>query len=384
MQSSSIFRWPMSVAVTLLLFCAAALYAASDPKPHFLITNNDASQNSASFYKVLQDGSLHLVKVVSTNGAGVFGVGAVATKRASVLDTPAQQCAFVSNAGSANVAAISIPSLTLTGTFSANPNDTAPFGIGVVNNGKYVYASFTGSNTLATYQIQAGCKLKFLQDVPAIGLSSGSPLDMKVHGNILVMSFQDGSIESFNVANGVPVSNGDLQLSTGNTQDGSFPAGVDITADGHYAIFGGTNTPPIIEVSDISSGKLTPTVVYSNIGTGGGSEAIWLSPDETLLYISNFSSNSVTAAFFDKTTGAVSFGCMGTFKGIGFMGGLATATQFGTGGSIYDVEPDTGIGFAQVTNSAGVCSIQENANSPETTAFSSSVESATSFPPRPF
>jgi hypothetical protein len=94
-----------------------------------------------------------------------------------------------------------------------------------------------------TYEILPGCTLKFIQDVTAAGLNGGQVLDMWVHEHILVASFQDGSIESFNVAGGVPVPNGDLQYSTGHTLYNSAPSGVDITADGHYAVFGGTNVP---------------------------------------------------------------------------------------------------------------------------------------------
>jgi 6-phosphogluconolactonase (cycloisomerase 2 family) len=208
---------------------------------------------------------------------------------------------------------------------------------------------------------------------------------MWAHGNILVASFQDGSIGSFNISTGTPVANGDLQLSTGYLQDGSFPEGVDITADGHYALFGGTNSPELVEVSDISSGKLTPTVVYSNVGSGSGSEAIWLSPDETLLYTSSFSSSQVTAAHFDKTTGAVASGCIsGTLRGFDFEAGLATASNSGTGGALYVAEPDTNIGIVNITESGGTCTLKESPKSPISDSNTITVESVGVFPPRPF
>ena len=383
MDSPSKPRWTMPMAMAIVTLSAVSMCAAQSP--HFLITNNDNSRgNSATFYNVIHNGFLHQNKVVSTGGTGVDGIGAVAMKRVSVLNST-QRCAFVSDAGSADVAGISIDTLTATGTFKAAATDSGPSGVGVVNNGTHLYASFTGSGTIAAFDILAGCKLHFIQDVAAVGVNGSSAvLDMAVHGNILVASFFDGSIESFNVSSGVPVANGDLQLSTGNTQDGSFAAGVDITADGHFAVFGGTNSPPLVEVSDISSGKLTPTVVYSNIGTGGGSEAIWLSPDESLLYLSNFSSSQVTAAFFDKTTGVVTFGCTGSFKGNGFEAGLATATQTGTGSTVYVAEPDINIGFASINESAGTCSIQEAPTSPASDSNTLTIESIASFPPRGF
>jgi hypothetical protein len=232
-------RWNLSsvaVAVTAVMLSVASSYAA--PPAHYLITNNDFSRaNSATFYRILGNRVLKQTAVVKTGGTGVDGIGAVATKRVSILDSPLGQCAFISDAGTADVAGISVPALRATGTFKAQSTDSAPFGMPLGNNGTFLYAGFTGSNMLATYSVLPGCKLHFIQDVPASGLSSGSILDFSVHKDILVASFQDGSIESFNISAGVPVSNGDEQFSTGHTESGNFPAGVDITADGHFAIF---------------------------------------------------------------------------------------------------------------------------------------------------
>jgi hypothetical protein len=372
-----------TLSTTILGLSAAASFAAN--APHYLIANNDDSQgNSASFYSIHGDSSLKLAAVVKTGGTGVDG-GSVATKSLSILNTASQACAFVSDAGTADVAGISISTLTASGTFKAASTDSGSSGIAVVNNGTNLYASFGGSQTLATYQILPGCTLRFIRDIAASGLGGAGILDMWVHQNILVISFGDGSIESFNVAAGIPVSNGDLQYSTGYTQNNNFVAGVDITADGHYAVFGGTNSPPLVEVSDISSGKLQPTVVYSNLGTGGGSEAIWLSPDESLLYLSNFSSNQVTATFFDATTGAVSFGCSSpTLKGNAYEAGLATASTSGTGTTLFVAEPEINIASVRVEDKFGVCSLAEAPHSPASDTNTITIESIGVFPPRRF
>jgi sugar lactone lactonase YvrE len=138
----------------------------------------------------------------------------------------------------------------------------------------------------------------------------------------------------------------------------------------------------MIEVSGISSGRMSPTVVYPNIGTGGGSEAIWLSPDETLLYICNFWSNSVSAVLFDKATGAVTFGCTDTLRGIAFEAGIATVIQVGTGSTAYVANAENSINFATVRENAGSCSIEEDASSPASEA--NSLDSIAAFPPATF
>jgi hypothetical protein len=154
-----------------------------------------------------------------------------------------------------------------------------------------LYADFYNSNTIATFKVTSGCKLEFVGDTSAVGLNGGSVDGMALHGDILVVAYADGSIESFNVSKGIAVSNGDEQFSTGSKHDGGTPTGVDISSDGHYAIFGDA-TPRVyveVEVSDIFSGKLAPTVEYGGPGKHFGSEdsqVVRLSPDESLIYLS--------------------------------------------------------------------------------------------------
>ena len=69
-----------------------------------------------------------------------------------------------------------------------------------------LYAAFTGSGTIGTFRLLSGCKLRFMTDTPASGLGGGATDGMKTNGNILVVAYADGSIESFNTASGVPVS----------------------------------------------------------------------------------------------------------------------------------------------------------------------------------
>ena len=47
------------------------------------------------------------------------------------------------------------------------------------------------------------------------------------------------------------MSNGDEQYSTAtlNSMDATYPNTIDITSDGHYAIFGDTSTSVVVEVS---------------------------------------------------------------------------------------------------------------------------------------
>jgi len=378
-------RLLLVAALVLAMIAVPAVAQLAANTPHYLITNNDYSLgNSASFFTI-NGGTLTRTAQVQTGGKGNDGIGSIATKRISIFLDPTQSCAFLGDANSNDVAGISITTLISTGTFKGSTGDSgSAAGIAVVNNGTYLYAGYSGSHTIATYQIQAGCQLKFLQDVAAMGISGTPVLDMAANRTILVVSYGDGSIESFNVSSGVPVSNGDLQFSSGVGQN-SFPEGVDIDRTGHYAAFGGSGNPAVIETSDISSGKLSPTVVHSNLGPNTGSEAIRISPDNTLIYFTGFSSGELSTAFFNASTGAVSNGCTSLpVRGGHELAGLATSLPIGSGAVIYVAEIEVDIGILQISVNGSSCSITESSKSPVLDTHTITLESIGVFPPRPF
>lgn len=385
MKSRSPLLWPLNPV--MLVFLSVSALAAT---PHYVVTNNDHSiSNSATFYTI-RGASLTQKAVIRTGGKGNDGLGSVATKRVSILQNSSQNCAFIPNANSNDIAGIDIRTLHPAGLFKGSAIDNGSSqGIGVVNNGTYLYANFTKSQTIAAFQIGAECSLTFLQDVGAKGLGGASIIDMAAHGNILAVSYADGSISSFDTTGGVPVANGDLQSSTGHQQNGNVPSGVDIDATGRWALFGGTSNPENVEVSDISSGKLSPTVVYSSLGGGNGSEAIWISPDNATVYLSNFSSGTVTAAFLDQTTGILTQGCVSSkLSGWGQLwigpGGLGTANRTGSGGALYVTEPDTYIAITELRTNGAACTFVEAPDSPINDSSTITVESIGVFPPRPF
>jgi hypothetical protein len=135
---------------------------------------------------------------------------------------------------------------------------------------------------------------------------------------------------------------------------------------------------------------LTPTVVY-NLGKEINSSNVLLSPDETLLYISNNQSGTITAAFFDKSTGKLTKGCAShPLKGFdsdwSYVASMAFDETTGTGGVVYIAEYGTpsSIGEVNVKSSAGKCTLTESPHSPAVDANSPGLLSIGAFPPRPF
>ncbi len=392
-----------SLSATVILAALTWLHApiAYAATQAYVVTNDDnPAANTATFYSMEAGGKLARTAVVKTGGTGI-GTGYFASARVSLLHNKTQSCVYVSDAGSRDVAAIDETTLKRVGTFKASAKDDGHlFGIGMAANQHYLYAAFTTSNTIATYRILAGCNLKFLKDVAAVGLGGGAPTGMAIHADLLVVAYGDGSIQSFNIAKGAPASNHDEQNSIGYNTN-LRPTAVDISKDGHYAIFGDVPVKAkytTIEVSDISKGKLKPTVVYGgydgSLGFGINSSNIELSPDESIIFVSNNQGGTITAVFFDKATGVVSPGCVSNvLKGFNatwsFSGAVALKNNAaGTGGVVYLAESGDGgassIGIANVKSDGTTCTLTESKSSPAADQASSGLLSIESYPPRPF
>jgi hypothetical protein len=360
----------------------------------YVVTNDDAAfpfVTSVSFYSVAPEGQLTLQQEVATGGYGIGG-GFFGANRIRVLNGT-EQCVYASEALTGDIVGIAIGTLTVGGSASGSPTDGGSSnGIGLAMNSRYLYASFTDSNTIGTFQLMAGCSLAFVNDVSVSGLAGGIINGMAIHGNMLLATYTDGSIESLNISAGTPVSNGDKQYSTAtlNSDDATYPNSIDITRDGHFAIFGDTSTSLVVEVSDISAGKLTKTVMHKSRASISSSN-VMLSPDETLLYVVNTQGDSVSAFLFDPTTGELSEGCTSKpIKGVSanwsYLTSAALISQTGNGGGVYVGEFGSPSGIAMVTlgSSGKKCSLQEALASPFADPNSLGLLSVDTFPPRAF
>ena len=347
-------------------------HAFADSAPTgYLITNDDTggrgAQDTAAFFSIAADGTLSNATALKVGGFGSGG-GFFASNRVALINSSPTPCAYFSQGLSNTIVGVQALTQTVVGSYSASDTDDGTEnGVSMVTNGTYLYASFSTSASLATFAVQPGCGLQFISDIYPSGLNGGTTKGMALLGNLMVMTYGDGSIESFNISGGVPVSNGDAQNSTGFAND-DFPDGVVITPNGHYAIFGDDSSDAGIEVSDISSGTLSTTVFYS-LPAGSNSNNVLLSPDGTLLYVVNNTSGQVGAAFFDQTAGVVSGSCIspqlnGFDDSFSFLSTPVTQLSTGTGGVLYVAEFPSSIAILNVSASGGQCSLTEAASSP--------------------
>ena len=374
----------------LVVLSLASGFAQEAVAQDYLFTNDDLIPNGVSFYTIGSNGALTFSFQLQGPGGGIGG-GFFGMNRLAALNIGSTQCIFASEAFTNDVLWIVPGTGVVGGATMGSQSDTGTSnGIGLAANAQYLYASFSGSSTIATFQVQQGCALAFVSDVVVGGLNGGFIDGMAVHGTLLIASYADGSIESFNIASGTPVANGDKQASTGSAGGASYPNGIDITQDGHFAIFGDTSTADIVEVSDISAGRLTATTAYRT-RAGISSSDVLLSPDETILYITNTQGAAVSAVFFDKNTGRVTPGCTSHrlrnyVQGWTYLGGLALQQISGNGGGVYVAEfgGPSAIAVLDLTVNGSRCTLQESAASPVADPNSRGLLSIGRFPPRPF
>jgi len=385
--------------LTAALHAAALLAMAAwgaDVPLHFLAANDDTvapfPPNTVTLYAIAADGGLTHPERVSTGGNGMAG-GYFGASRILIARGGSEACIYASNSQSETISGIDARTHKLAGAFhgSRQDNKLASDGIGLAASDTHLYAAFSGSGNIAAFRIRPDCALEFVGDLHAQGLSGGAAEGMAIHGNLLVAAYGDGSIESFNISSGMPLSNGDAQGDAGAKADCISDA-VDIARDGRFAIFGCSSTASAVEISDISSGKLTPPVAY-NLGVAWNSGSVRLSPDERLLYISNSSGGRITAAFFDKATGKVRPGCAsrplrGFYSKYAYIGAVATELAAGAGGLLYVPELGTDnksyIGLLRFSETANACTLTETADSPVAGSPAAAWLSIGVYPPRAF
>ena len=357
-----------------IIFCLTGA-SISFAQTRYVVTNDDIGfplPNGASFFSEGANGALALQAQVNTHSWGIGGGYFGANRILSVSDGQ-QPCVYISQAVSGSIAGVTVNTLSLGGVASGSFTDTGQSnGIGLAAQGGYLYASFTDSNTIGTFSIQGGCSLTFINDTTVSGVNGGVINAMATNGALMIVTYTDGSMESFDISNGLPVSNGDAQLSTATlkTNSATYPNEIQITADSHYAIFGDTSTAVILEVSDISSGKLTPTKVYGS-KKGISSSNILLSPDGTVLYVVDTQGDAVTAFAFEKNSGTLRYGCTsGPIRGQSaswsYLVHAALVSNSGNGGGVYLAEfgGTSGIALIHFNVANGTCTLQEDAASP--------------------
>ena len=161
----------------LACICAACGPAAGAGGQHYVVTNDDEVPffvSGVTFYTVGASGLLTLQQQVPTGGSGNGG-GYFSANRVAVLDTGTAACVYASEAYKGDIVGIVVSTLQVGGSAFGSPTDTGVSnGIGLAVNPQYLYASFTDSSTIGTFQVLPGCSLTFLNDDSAFQAGDGN------------------------------------------------------------------------------------------------------------------------------------------------------------------------------------------------------------------
>ena len=153
---------PTSALLVLVLAVSGLANAATQ----YVVANDDYAgpfSSGVTFFTVAPNGLLTLKQQVVTGGNGIGG-GFFGANRIRVLNG-SQGCVYSSDAATGDIAGIVVSTLTIGGIATGSVDDGGTSnGIGLALNDQYLYASFTDSNTIGTFQVQPGCGLSFLND----------------------------------------------------------------------------------------------------------------------------------------------------------------------------------------------------------------------------
>jgi len=384
-----------AIVVVIATFCLLAGGFAQN----YVVTNNDDSVvNTGTFFQAVgspTNPSLDLAGVIKTGGMGLSCCFEyLATNLITIVPNSDGACVYFANVASGSIAGYDSKTGTVVGPFQGSPEDARGFlSLNLAASKDFLYAAFEGS-TIVAFKILSGCRLSFTSGTSATGLNGGWVDGMKTHGDLLVVTFGDGSYESFNISNGTPVSSGDAQFSNGFRHFGDIPSGVDISANGKWAIFGDGTRGVDVEVAAITPKGLSPTYPFVGLETAHGSTNVWLSPDNTLLYVGNNDSGQISAYNFDASTGKLSFGCVSNvlnkfLTSWDGTGSIQTEGTTGTGGVIWMAEfgryaNPSSIAIIEVTSHGSSCTLTESPASPITVPNGHGLLNIAAFPTRGF
>ena len=180
-RRSVIFCSYRLILLALALSISAVLVqnaAAQD----YLLTNDDSFTNGVSFYTIGSGGALNFAMEVPGPGLGIGG-GLFGMYRVVAVNSGNTQCIYAAEAFTNDVFWI-VPGTGIAGgsASGSQTDDGSANGLGLAANAQYVYASFSSSSTIATFQVQSACALAFVNDVTVGGLNGGTIDGMAVHG----------------------------------------------------------------------------------------------------------------------------------------------------------------------------------------------------------
>ena len=304
----------------LLLAFAVMLPSMAQAQNGFVYVNNQASSNTVSAYKAGPTGTLTQItgSPFVTGGVGAnetcYGLSRMAL-------SPLNNELFVANGGDRTITPFQINPTTgaLTKTTGApfatglTADSCQGLSLAVSPDGQFLFASSNGE--IRTFTIGVTGALTFLSST-ANCCSPITGMTLSPNGQFLAVS-NGTSVSMFTVSSGVltPVLGSPFaKLGTGTLSAMDFSCTAD--TNGNFRLYAGeASTTPTAEAWIVDpSGALAPATASPYQSQGTNSNVVLLSPDNTLFFQSNQSSNSINS-FLVNSDGSITNS--GKFGGVG-------------------------------------------------------------------
>lgn len=260
----------VAYSISALLLTVASLCCPSFAATEYVVVNNDyVFANSASVYELnATTGKLKLVTVLETGGLGEPQNPA----QNNFLDveqaiSPNASCLFVLDPQSNDIASFSkalnyaeVGRYTNTAV-NSNYNGSS---LALTPNGKFLYATYSGSENLGAWAVNSDCSLTFIAAyVPLEGQGFFSSLRVSPNGAYLVVPYgNDAELFTIDQNSGVLTDMGFVSyagLPSCRKFPGCDPAGIDFTKDSKVVVFGNLFTYPSAMTAEITpTGLVNP------------------------------------------------------------------------------------------------------------------------------
>jgi hypothetical protein len=358
-----------AVAAAWMTTGGTALRAQDAATAHYAITDNNVyrAPNSATVFH-LSGSSLVSSPALHTTGwgnaSGYFG-----TSLQTLAKVGTAVCVFVADPGSDDIGAFNatkFSSPTHVGNYLDPSGSGAYAGIALAARGSTLFAGYSASVNIGVWTINSDCSLTLA------GSASNTPipapadgLAVSPDGKTLVATYGQTSpgVGSFAISGATLTAKGPYNTT-------GYTGGLDITKDSKYVVIGDFNSSfTQVEIFPISAdSSLGSSDFYYIPGGGADSSNLWLSPDETVLYVSNNVSLQITTLTFRESAAAghrLAFACLSSVLknpvgGTNYnTGGLATEAATGKGGYLYVAEwgNPSAVGLMQIPSNGCVTEV---------------------------
>jgi hypothetical protein len=384
----TINRLPIYAALSVAMMLPS-LNAQGNSR-YFVVSNNNvphSGQNGASVLD-LNGSTLFLRNILPVTGSGVsyeeFGV-----EQQAITVVGTSVCALVSEGGSSAITTFLFPasgSPTQVGTYTDFTGSGTYAGVALAVRGTLLIAGYTTTNNLAVWTVNSDCSLT-LESAASNTTINGEidGLGITPNRHTLVVTHASNSVNAFAIS-------GSTLTLKGTYETGGGTAGVDFTADSKYVLIGDyTSVDTQLDIFPIHPDSTLGADDYYEFTQGGrDSNNVWISPDSTVVYVSNSDSYQVTTLALTPTAPAgqrLSFVCVSaplTNPGFVFTGGIATAEPTGKGGYLYVAESGgTHNGVALMSIPGNGCPV-EVSESPTAIPGNGWSNTLAAYPPRRF